>query len=182
MTCGCDGRAGCALEAMRRGDWKAGNLGQLVGKQRGFKTRARERGGVEIIPGKGKQKQKEVKKEVLPTKNATEQAGVVPPKMRKGHARMPTSPSPLSSTDAFAKLSLTSPILRTEDSTISPLTHDVLTSPVPPALSRRRQKSPCSTSDAMSKESFDVMTVDSPPTATSSSDVPMSDTPPASFT
>ncbi|KAK0234397.1 hypothetical protein EDD85DRAFT_843678 [Armillaria nabsnona] len=178
MTCACDGRIGCALEAMRRGDWKAGNLGPLVGKQRGFKTRARERGGVEIVPGKGKQKRKEVKKEVLPVKNTTERAGVVPPKMRKGQARMPTSPSPLSPTDAFAKLSLTSPILRTEDSTISPLTHDVLTSPVPPALSRRRQKSPCSTSDAMSRESFDVMTVDSPSTAASSSDVPMSEAPP----
>ncbi len=44
-------------------------------------------------------------------------------------------------------------------STTSPLTRDLLTSPVPPALSRRRQKSPCSTSDAMSRESSDVMTV-----------------------
>ncbi|KAK0187419.1 hypothetical protein F5146DRAFT_1064921, partial [Armillaria mellea] len=174
MTCACDGRTGCALEAMRRDDWKAGNLGPLVGKQRGFKTRARERGGVEIVPGKGKQKRKEVKKEVLPVKNTTEQASVVPPKMRKGHARMPTSPSPLSPTDAFAKLSLTSPIIRTEDPIISPLTRNVLTSPVPPALSRRRQKSPA---DAMSRESFDAMTVDSPSRATSSSDVPMSDAP-----
>ncbi|KAK0481277.1 hypothetical protein IW261DRAFT_1469995 [Armillaria novae-zelandiae] len=180
MTCACDGKIGCALDAMRRGDWKGGNLGPLVGKQRGFKTRARERGGVEIVPGKGKQKRKEVKKEVLPAKNTTEQAGVVPPKMRKGHARMRTSPSPLSPTDAFAKLSLTSPILRTEGSTLSSLTHDILTSPVPPALSRRRQKSPCSTPDA---EQFEVMAPRPPlprrkPAKKSSSTPPIIESPP----
>ncbi len=55
---------------------------------------------------------------------------------------------------------------------VSPLTHEVLTPPVPPA---RRRKSPCSTSDAPSAELFVVMAVDSPAMAVSSSDVPRSD-------
>ncbi|PBK98120.1 hypothetical protein ARMGADRAFT_1026228 [Armillaria gallica] len=121
----------------------------------------------EIVPGKGKQKRKEVKKEVLPVKHTTEQAHVGPPKMRKDQAGMLTSPS-LSS--VFAKLSLTSPILRTEE------THDILlTSPV---LRRPRYKSPYSTPEAPSVEPFEVMAVDSLLMAASSSDALMSETPP----
>ncbi|KAK0452859.1 uncharacterized protein EV420DRAFT_1697326 [Desarmillaria tabescens] len=170
MTCACDGRMGCALEAVRRGDWKAGNLGPLVEKQRGFKTRARERGGVEIVPGKGKQKRKEVKRAVLPVEKATEQGGVVPPKMRKGQARMPTSPSPLSPADAFAKLSLISPIFWTENPT---LIHDSLLASLVPQMLLRRRKQPGSTPDALSAESFENTSIDSPSTATSSSELPM---------
>ncbi|KAG7440392.1 uncharacterized protein BT62DRAFT_938065 [Guyanagaster necrorhizus] len=176
MTCACDGRMGCALEAMRRGDWKAGNLGPLVGKQRGFKTRARERGGVEIVPGKGKQKQKELR-EVSLAEKRTGQEGVVPPKMRKGQARKPTSPSPLSPTDAFAKLSLTSPVFRGDDSTTLSSAHDSLPTLSVPALSRRRPKSPGLTSDMLGAETFESMSVDSPPTVRSSSNTPMSDGP-----
>ncbi|KAK0439724.1 uncharacterized protein EV420DRAFT_1169055 [Desarmillaria tabescens] len=77
MTCACDGRMGCALEVMHRGDWKAGNLDPLVGKQSKGERWRQDCTRKRKAQAKGSE-------EVLPVEKRTEQG--VPPRMRKGQA------------------------------------------------------------------------------------------------